>query len=140
MALTILRPITVKAIVTEQLKSQLQVELRLAIEQAEQRLQHLEFQSKRVLLDLERKSPERLPKARRQLDAKRQEGQEAKQQLLQRLDAIAELRAGQEVVHSTTQGIWTVSVGQSWSEVQTAEIVIKDDVVVEIRQHPDGDH
>jgi hypothetical protein len=134
MALTILRPVTVKAIVTEPLKSQLQAELSTAIEQAERRLQHLEFQGKRMLLDLERKHPERLPEAKHQLEAKRQEGQAAKQELLQKLAVVEALQPGQEVVHSTAQGIWTVAVGQRWSEVQAAEIVIKDDVVVEIRQ------
>lgn len=133
MDLSILRPVTVKAIVTAELQAQLLADLRQAVDNADRELQQLDFQGKKMLLDIERRSPERLPGLQQQLEAERQKRQEMKKELLQRLEAVEAFRLGQEVVHSTVQGFCTLAVGQNWSQVQSAEIVLKDDVVVEIR-------
>ena len=133
MALSVLRPITVKAIVTAELQASLLADLSRALEQAERELQQLDFQGKKMLLDLERKHPDRLPGLQQQLEAERQKRQEMKQELLQRVATVEAFSLGQEVVHSTVQGFCTVMLGHRWSEVQSAEIVLRDDVVVEIR-------
>lgn len=44
------------------------------------------------------------------------------------------MELGQEVVHSTVEADWAVQVGQSWAQIHAAEIVLKDGVVVEIRE------
>lgn len=133
MALSILRPVTVKAIVTDQLRAGLLVDLRKVLENAEREIQQLDFQGKKMLLDLERRNPERTSALQQQLEAERQKRLDGKKELLQKLQAVLALQLGQEVIHSTVEGVWTLEIGQSWSAVQGVEIVLKDDIVVEIR-------
>jgi len=92
--LSVLRPITVKAIVTAELQASLLADLRRAVEQAERELQQLDFQGKKMLLDLERKHPDRLPGLQQQLEAERQKRQEMKQELLQRVATVEAFSLG----------------------------------------------
>lgn len=134
MSVTIQRPITVKAIVTDLLKDTLLVELQQALERIEHDLAQLEFQGKKMLLDLEKQGSSQLFSVKQQLAVEREKRLEAKNELLQKMQAVEALELGQEVVHSSVEGIWQVEVGQRWSEILGSEIVLKDDVVVEIRE------
>ncbi len=68
------------------------------------------------------------------LEAERQKRMQAEQELLQKIQAVEALELGQEVIHSTVEADWTVQVGQNWSQIHAVEIVLKDDIVVEIRE------
>lgn len=133
MALSIVRPVTVKAIVTDRLREGLLLDLRKAVENADRDLQQLDFEGKKMLLHLERRNPERTSALQQQLETERQKRLDGKKELLQKLQAVETLQLGQEVVHSTVEGVWTLEIGQSWSAVLGVEIVLKDDIVVEIR-------
>lgn len=134
MALTIRRPITVKSVVTDLLKDSLLSDLQTALQKLEQDTQQLEFQGKKLLADLEKQNSQRVAVFKQQLDGERQKRVEAKRDLLQKMQAVEALEPGQEVIHSTVEGVWEVEVGQNWKEIQGAEIVLKDDVVIEIRE------
>lgn len=132
--MTIRRPITVKAIVTDGLKDSLVQELQQALSTLELELQQLDFQSKKLLSDFAKQGPEQLDAIKQRLEAERQKRAQARQELLQKIQVVAALELGQEVVHSTVEAAWTVQIGQRWTQIQGAEIVLKDDIVVEIRQ------
>lgn len=134
MAITIRRPVTVRVIVTADLKERLLQETQQAVAQLDLELKQLEFQSKRVLSDFAKQGREALTTLQQRLEEERQQRLNVKQELLQRMQAISSLELGEEVVHSTVEADWTVEVGQSWSQIQGAEIVLKDDIVVEIRE------
>lgn len=136
MPLSIIRPVTVKAIVTDQLKSGLMADLQRAIASAERELQQLEFQGRKLQLECERRNPERLPGLQQQLEGERQKRQTAKTELGQKLRAVEALEIGQEVIHSTAQLLCQVEVGQAWPDSAAGEIVLQDGVVVAIRGLP----
>jgi F0F1-type ATP synthase membrane subunit b/b' len=134
LAITIRRPVTVKAIVTVGLKENLVRELQQAVAQVDLELKHLEFQGKKLLSDFSNQGREAVEALQQRLESERQQRLQAKQELLQKIQAVAALELGEEVVHSTVEADWTVEIGQSWSQIQGAEIVLKDDIVVEIRE------
>ncbi|NLY54720.1 MAG: 16S rRNA processing protein RimM [Firmicutes bacterium] len=134
MALVIRRPVTVKAIVTDGLKDELLMDLQEAMQKVELDLQQLEFEGKRLLADLEKQGSERIDVFKQQLEAERQKRLDAKKELAQKMQAVDALELGQEVVHSTVEAEWTVEVGQNWKEIYGTEIILKDDIVVEIRE------
>jgi len=134
LALVIRRPVTVKAIVTDGLKDELLMDLQEAMQKVELDLQQLEFEGKRLLADLEKQGSERIDVFKQQLEAERQKRLDAKKELAQKMQAVDALELGQEVVHSTVEAEWTVEVGQNWKEIYGTEIILKDDIVVEIRE------
>lgn len=138
LSVTIRRPVTVKAIVTASLKDSLVQELQQAVVQMELELQQLEFQSKKLLSDFAKQGSEQLTSLKQRLESERQKRMQAKQELLQKIQVVEALELGDEVVHSTVEADWTVQVGQSWAEIQGTEIVLKDNIVVEIRQAKEG--
>ncbi|MGI6343680.1 MAG: YlqD family protein [Bacillota bacterium] len=133
MAITIGRPVIVKAIVTDALKDDLLIDLQNALTRLEEDSHQFDFQGRKMVQDLEKTNPQRVAVFKQQLETERQKRQEAKQELLQKMQAVESLEVGQEVVHSTVQGFWDVEVGQNWEAIEKAEIVIKDGVVIEIR-------
>ncbi len=134
MAVTIRRPITVKAIVTRGLKDSLVSDLQQALVKLDLDLQQLDFQGKTLLSDLAKQDSEQLRSLMQRLEAERQKRMQAEQELLQKIQAVEALELGQEVIHSTVEADWTVQVGQNWSQIHAVEIVLKDDIVVEIRE------
>lgn len=131
MSLKIVRPITVKVIVTEQLKEKIAFDLQHALQRVEGELQQIDYQSIKVQNDSEKVNPQRVTAIRNQLDTEKQKRLDARRELLEKLKAIAALEIGQEQVHSTVESVFEVNIGDSWQHA--VEIVLKDDRIVEIR-------
>ena len=131
MTLKVVRPITVKVIVTDQLKEKLAFELQHALQRVEGDLQHIEYQSKVLQNDIDKVSAQRATAIKSQLDSERQKRLDARRELLEKLKAIAALEVGQEQVHSTVDSIVEISVGDTWQPA--VEIILKEDRIVEIR-------
>ncbi|MBS3950738.1 MAG: YlqD family protein [Peptococcaceae bacterium] len=126
-----MRPITVKVIVTEQLKEKLFFDLQHALQRVEGDLQQIEYQSIKVQNDIDKINSQRATAIRNQLDTEKQKRLDARRELLEKLKAIAALEIGQEQVHSTVKSIFEVNIGDTWQHA--VEIVLKDDRIVEIR-------
>lgn len=131
MSLKVVRPITVKVIVTEQLKEKIAFDLQHALQRVEGELQQIDYQSIKVQNDIEKVNPQRATAIRNQLDTEKQKRLDARRELLEKLKAIAALEIGQEQVHSTVESVFEVNIGDSWQHA--VEIVLKDDRIVEIR-------
>ena len=131
MSLKIVRPITVKVIVTEQLKEKLAFDLQHALQRVEGELQQIEYQGIKMQTDIDKANPQRATAIRSQLDAEKQKRLTVRRELLEKLKAIAALEIGQEQVHSTVESVFEVNVGDTWH--YAVEIVLKDDRIVEIR-------
>lgn len=131
MSLKIVRPITVRVIVTEKLKEKLVFDLQHALQRVDGELQQIEYQSIKMQNDIEKVNPQRATAIRNQLDTEKLKRQDTRRELLEKLKAIAALEIGQEQVHSTVDSIFEVNVGDTWQHA--VEIVIKDDLIVEIR-------
>lgn len=116
MVLRVIRPFTVKVIVTEALKDRLGYELRTALQKLEAELAQLELTD-----DSARKQVE--------LDKRRNTSRE----LRERIKAVAQLKLGEEEFHSTVDSIHEVLLGDVWPDISSGEIVLRDGKVVEIR-------
>jgi len=133
-SLTLIRPVLIKTKVTENYKKVLAVELQEAIRRVELDLQHLDFQEKRLLAELEKKNPQGIPAARQELDQERRRRLDSRQKLIDSLKEVGQLALGSEVISGKMESPVEVEVGDNWGQVIGMEIILQDGVVTEIRQ------
>ncbi len=133
-SLTLIRPVLIKIKVTENYKKVLAVELQEAIRRVELDLQHLDFQEKRLLAELEKKNPQGIPAARQELDQERRRRLDSRQKLIDSLKEVGQLALGSEVISGKMESPVEVEVGDNWGRVIGMEIILQDGVVSAIRQ------
>lgn len=136
--LTLIRPVLVKVKVTEDYKKALAAELQEAIRRVELDLQHLDFQEKRLLAELEKKNPQGVPAARQDLDQERRRRLDSRQKLLDRLKEVGQLTLGAEVISGKMESPVEIEVGDDWRGVIGVEIILQDGIVCAIRQGSGG--
>lgn len=137
-SLTLIRPVLVKVKVTENYKKALAAELQDAIRRVDLDLQHLDFQEKRMLSELEKKNPQGIPAAKQDLEQERQRRLEGRQKLIDRLKEVGQLAMGSEVIFGKMESPVELKVGDNWQEVIGVEIILQDGVVSDIRQGSTG--
>ncbi|MDQ0287589.1 F0F1-type ATP synthase membrane subunit b/b' [Desulfofundulus luciae] len=131
--LTIICPVLVKVKITEGYKQKLSTGIQQAIRQIDVQMQHLEFQARRVVAELEKQNPQGVPAARKQIEQERARRLEARQKLLDKLKEVARLNPGEEVVHGQLQSLVELKVGDNFQETTGMEVVLEDGVVIDIR-------
>lgn len=130
------RTVVLRAIVTDALKEQVSAELQAAADEVEQRVQQLDFSTKAYITDLQRADLQRAMAVRKQVEAEKQKQTELRDALLQRKAQVAELKNDTEVIRGTLESFVEVKEGDDLSVLLGGtEIVSKDDIVIEIRQH-----
>ncbi len=128
------RKITVKAIVTEDYKFRLAEQLSQALQKVELSLQQLEFQGRRYLSELENADPDRTADFRGKLERQKKRQEEIRESLSSRLAVVRELELGTEHTHAVLDGFTELQVGDNLAKkLEAAELVLKDNVIVEIR-------
>jgi len=132
MSLQILRPVTIKARVTESLKARLTAELNAAIRQLDHEMEELESQVKRAQLSAAI-SPQQQMQLRQLVEQERAVRAEKKAQLQEEINRVQALPLGSEVVQGTVQAVASVKVGDSLDALMAAEIVVEDGKVIAIR-------
>jgi signal transduction histidine kinase len=132
--ITIKRPVIWKAVVTDQLREELRQELRRAINRLDMEIQQLEFQSKRILPELERHNLTRAIEMRQQIEEEKQKRRQALEQLNEQMLDVDKLETGEEIARGTLEGWAEVSVGDDLSAKLYVEIVTKDDQVIALRE------
>ena len=137
-SLTLIRPVLIKIKVTENYKKALAAELQEAIRRVELDLQHLDFQEKRLLAELEKKNPQGIPAARQDLDQERRRRLDSRQKLIDRLKEVGQLALGSEVISGKMESPVEVEVGDNWGRVIGMEIILQDGVISAIRQGSDS--
>lgn len=135
-SISVKRQVTVKAIVTEVFKTNASAEIQQNLQQIDSNLQQLEFQGKRALTDLEKQKatlPE-LENVKMQIEQQRQQLLAGKNDLLQRLNTIGQLELGSFFAQGTLDSYVELGIGDNlYEKMSTAEIIIKDGVVTEVR-------
>jgi len=132
-SLTLIRPVLVKVVVTDNYKRAAAMELQDAIKRLEVELQRLDFQEKKLVAELEKKNPQGATAARQHLEQERQRMVDNRQRLLDRLKDVGQLPLGSEVVYGKMESPVEVKVGDDWRRVLGVEIVLQDGVVTAIR-------
>jgi uncharacterized protein (DUF3084 family) len=135
------RPINVKAVVTPRWKDEAQQQLQVQINQIDSQLQQLEMQGQRMVAEIKRQSLQPLgPDAMQKVDSIQVEVNERKSQLLeqknqnlQQLQQVQTLEMEQEVVQGQIESIFTVVEGDNLVTKMQVEILLRDGVIEEIR-------
>ena len=135
------RPVNVKAIVTPRWKDEVQEQLQAQINAVDSQLQQLEMQGQRAIAEIQKQSLQPPgPKTREQIESiqiqvnqKKSELLEQKNQSLQNLQQVQLLEFNQEVSQFQLEGIFTVQPGDNLIGKLQVEILLRDGVVEEIR-------
>ena len=135
------RAVNIKTVVTSQWKDEVQQQLQAQINQIDQQLQQLEMQGQRAVAEIQKQSlqppgPQTLQQIdniQLQVNQKKSELLEQKNQSLQNLQQVQMLEMNQEVNTFQMEGLFTVQPGENLISKMRVEILLRDGVVEEIR-------
>jgi hypothetical protein len=137
--ITIRRPVVVKLVLTEQTKEKLRQEYKDAIRRLKLEMEQLQFQGKKLMTEAQKKGNEAVKLVQDRIGKEHRQRREKVEVLEQQLQQLDELEIGSEIHHGTVESECTVRVGDHWDECMTGtEIIIKDSIIVEIRQPKGG--
>ncbi|MEW6523438.1 MAG: YlqD family protein [Bacillota bacterium] len=131
--MTIKTPVTVKAVVTEELQRRLAAEVQETLRRLETELAQVQFQLRRAVSEREKSNSAELAVLVEKLEQDAVRRQEIRSQLVERLKSIARLQPGELVVQGTAEGLVEIRPGMRWEQVTSTEIIIKNGVVMDIR-------
>ncbi|MDJ0732673.1 MAG: YlqD family protein [Nostocaceae cyanobacterium] len=135
------RAVNVKAIVTPLWKEEVQEQLQTQINQLDQQLEQLDIQGQRAVAEIQKQTVQPPgPEAREQIEniqfqvnQKKSELLEQKNQSLQNLQQVQYLELDQEVNQFQLEGFFRVETGDNLISKMQVEIVLRDGVIEEIR-------
>lgn len=141
-SIQLIRQIAVRAIVTENFKSQVSNEIQRNLQQIDAEIQQLEFKGKRAIADIEKRTGGAITTdARVQIETIRSQVEAEKMRLLQLKEemqgqnqALSELPLGSVVTQFTVENPVEVRIGENiFQRLEGGEILVKDGVIQEIR-------
>ena len=140
-SLMLKRPITVKAIVTDRWKNEVQQQLQNQVAQLDKQIQQLEAQGKNALGEIQKQSKDpkspavvkQMENIQGQVNQKKGEFLNKKNQLLQQLQQVQTLQNDQEVVQAQMESFFRIEKGDNLVQKLNVEVVIRDGIVEDIR-------
>ncbi|BAY27639.1 hypothetical protein NIES2100_74640 [Calothrix sp. NIES-2100] len=135
------RVVNVKVIVTPLWKDEVQQQLQAQINQTDQQLQQLDIEGQRAITAIQKQSlqppgPQTLQQIdniQLQVNQKKSELLEQKNQFLQNLQQVQYLELDQEVNQFQMEGFFRIEPGDNLISKTQVEIVLRDGIVEEIR-------
>ena len=127
-------PVTVKAKLTEKLRTKMRKEMEEGVSRAELELQQIGIQEKRVMQEAEQ--GELTPQAIDHINMIRQERQsrmEYVEQTRAHLEELEKFAEGAEIIQGTLEHQVEVRVGDDMREIMNVEILVEDDKIIAIR-------
>jgi Tfp pilus assembly protein PilN len=133
MSIQLIRPVTIKALVTDGLKQRLRADMQEAIKILEEETARLDSEVKRAQLmgNIPSQQLLQLNQVIQQEKAKRAD---RRAQLEEEIRAVDALSMGSEIVQGQAQSLTTVAVGDDLEAALGVEIVIRDGNIIEIRE------
>lgn len=133
MGITVVRPVVVKAIVTETFKRQYLNELEDTVRRLDTVITQIDTQIRRT--ELERQITPQARAIRQQLEVERSRQEAARMELAARIKEAESLELNSEFSQGTIESMAELNVGDNFfTRLARAEIVIKDGIVIEIRE------
>ncbi|GAA4712946.1 YlqD family protein [Brevibacillus fulvus] len=133
--LTVQRPIRVKVVLTESSRARLIAEYQQQARQIALELEQWQFESRKLLLDAQKKSADTFRLAKERVAREEQTRKEKLELIRFKLDQLEQLPDGSELDYATVEGSVQIKVGDSWDEMMRGtEIIIRDGIVSEIRE------
>jgi len=122
-------------IVTDELKSRLADEFRVANEDVQRQIDQFDFRARHALAELQRADLNRAMAARQQIDAEKRRLEAVKHELQDRAGEIEKLEIGSEYPRGAIEGQVEISVGDNlFEKLAGYQVIVKDGVVIEIRK------
>ena len=133
MGITVVRPVVVKAIVTDTFKRQYLSELEDTVKRLDAIIVQIDTQIRRT--ELERQITPQSRAIRQQLEVERSRQEAARMELAARTKEAEGLELQSEFSQGTVESTVDLNVGDNFfTRLARAEIVIKDGIVIEIRE------
>ena len=133
MGITVVRPVMVKAIVTETFKKQYLAELEDTAKRLESIIGQIDTQIRRT--ELERQITPQSRAVRQQLEIERSRQEAAHMELAARLKEAEGLELQSEFSQGTVESMVELSIGDNFfTRLARAEVILKDGIVIEIRE------
>lgn len=133
MGITVVRPVVVKAIVTETFKKQYLSELEDTVRRLDAMVTQIDTQIRRS--ELERQVSPQSRAIRQQLEVERSRQEAARMELAARIKEAEALDLQSEFSQGTLESMVELSVGDNFFiRLARAEVIIKDGIVIEIRE------
>jgi hypothetical protein len=133
MGMTVVRPVVIKAIVTEAFKKQYISELEETVRRLDAVVQQLDVQIRRA--ELERQITPQMRAFRQQLEVERSRQEAARLELQARIKEAEGLELNSEFSQGTIESLVELHVGDNFlTRLARAEVVVKDGIVIEIRE------
>lgn len=131
-------PVTIKAKLTEKLRTKMLKELTEGINRAELEIQQIGIQEKRVMQENTPADPtpqdiQRLNAIRQHFEQERQKRAEYCEQAKARKEETEKLVLGAEIVQGTLERQVEVHVGDDMRELMNVEVLVEDDKIIAIR-------
>ena len=122
-------------IVTEELKTRLLDEYKVASEDVQRQIDQFDFRARHALAELQRADLNRAMAARQQIDAEKRRLEAVKHELQERSEEIQGLEIGSEYPRGTVEGLVDISVGDNvFEKLAGFQLIIRDGVVESIRK------
>jgi YlqD protein len=139
--LSLKRSVNVRAIVTQRWKDEIQQGLQGQINEVDGQLQQLEMQGQRAIAEIKQQSlqppgpqvMQQIDNIQLQVNQKKSEFLEQKNNVLQQLQEVQTLDLNQEVIQGQIESMFDVAVGDNLVAKMNVEILLRDGVVMEIR-------
>jgi hypothetical protein len=133
MAITVVRPVVVKAIVTEAFKKQYLGELEDTVKRLDAVITQIDTQIRRT--ELERQITPQSRAIRQQLEVERSRQEAARMELVARMNEADALELQSEFSQGTIESLVELAIGDNFfARLARSEVVIKDGIVIEIRE------
>ncbi len=140
-SLLLKRPVNLKVIVTTRWKEEMQQQLQAQISQLDNQMQQIEMQGQRAIAEIQKQSvsppgpqtTEQIDNIQLQVNQKKSEFLERKNQFLQQMQQVQTVELEQEVVQGQLESFFRVEKGENLVKKLNVEVVIRDGVIEEIR-------
>ncbi|MGK7940627.1 MAG: YlqD family protein [Crocosphaera sp.] len=140
-SLLLKRPVNLKVIVTTRWKEEMQQQLQAQITQLDNQMQQIEMQGQRAITEIQKQSisppgPEvtqQIDNIQLQVNQKKSELLERKNQFLQQMQQVQTVELEQEVVQGQLESFFRIEKGENLVKKLNVEIVVRDGVIEEIR-------
>lgn len=132
--ITITRPVIIKVRVTDNYKKSVAAEIQEAIARLDMQIQHLDFQARRLVAELEKHNPQGINAAKQHMEQERLKKMEARQKLVEKLKETGKLAVGAEIPYGQVESLVDLKVGDDWLNIMGVEVLVEDGKVIAIRQ------
>ena len=132
-SITLKMPVTIKAKLTEKLRSRITEDLNQRLSQVTMELQQIDIEEKRVIQEQAQGNLQALQAIRQHFGAERQQREAFKAETEQKLSDIKKLALGAEIIQGQLERQTEVRVGDDFHAMMNVEVLIEDGKVIAIR-------